>query len=335
MAVYRYGFDIHRPNPAIALGAAQLGETMRSNRMAEAQAAARQRAQAEETAEKMRQYGVQDALKALEYNARAYDIAGSIEDPSEAQRVYGLLYDRGRRLFQPRNGVDPYDGFSRTIDPTEAQASRAFMPAQKTGSTAQKIADLRQFGMSDEEIAEILKPAPAAQVTITEADKPLGADAQKYRNAENQMPPSTYTPRQAEAEGFALQTPERLDAMKEAAKNREMIQFLDEEVEQARAKYEAALSALETAPSNEARRDAQNAASDLQTALAGRGNWRGEPSGEVATRYTVPGPIQALIEKGIALLGGAETTPAPQGNLSAPIQLDPETEAAVNKYAPQ
>lgn len=85
-------------------------------------------------------------------------------------------------------------------------------------------------------------------------------------------------------------------------------EILDKEVERTTRENEIAQEEFQRNPtSSQARLRANNASRALQTAVAARANWQGEPSNEVARRFDIPGPVrQAIMDAWDRVMGGGQ-----------------------------
>ncbi len=149
-------------------------------------------------------------------------------------------------------------------------------------------------------------PKPGALVSINNA-KPLGADITKFVGPDGQtLTDPTLTPSAVIAGGGQAKTQEQLKAEERVGTESGNMKVLDAQLQRAQTLYNKAQEAFERDPTDlKKQRQLQNAAAALQTAIAGRENFRGEPSEGVAGRFNVPGPLRSILEN----LGGSEEEP--------------------------
>lgn len=146
-------------------------------------------------------------------------------------------------------------------------------------------------------------------IHMGDAQKPVGTDATKYIFPDGSAPLPTETIESIVAKGGRLVTPgEEAQQKREGGIEADKAE-LDAKMAGAQQDYDAALEAFNQNPTNpKAIRDLSNAAAALRTAMGGKENWRGEPSGDVVKRFNVPGPLGVTVEKGIEAIFGNGST---------------------------
>lgn len=148
------------------------------------------------------------------------------------------------------------------------------------------------------------------EINMGDAQKPVGTDAAKYIYEDGSTPLPNETITDIVAKGGRLVTPGEDAERKRKGSIEADKAELDAKMAEAQRSYDAAVEAFKANPTNpKAIRDLDNAAAALKTAMGGKENWRGEPSGDVVRRFTVPGPLGVTVEKGIEAIfgnGGAQ-----------------------------
>lgn len=166
------------------------------------------------------------------------------------------------------------------------------------------LAKLRAYAESSPEeqaaLAAASKAMGAPPVALNlNTLKPVGADAPKYVMPDGSTPPIDATPADIAAAGGRAISPEEDVSRREGAKNATIIAALDSEVANANTAYETARTAFEAEQNPKTKRELDEAANYLSRARAGRANWRGEPSGDVARDFRQPGAFRAMAERNL------------------------------------
>lgn len=138
--------------------------------------------------------------------------------------------------------------------------------------------------------------AGGVEVNVGGTAEPVGDKASKYIMPDGGAADPRLTVDQIMKSGGRLLTADEITAKNRAATIGADDAKLQEQVSMAQQAYDDAARAYEQNKNPETFREMNNAASRLKTAIAGRENWRGEPSDGVANRFTVPGPIQKTVE---------------------------------------
>lgn len=181
------------------------------------------------------------------------------------------------------------------------------------------------------------KKAGAMNINL-ESQKPLLDDAPQWRNAGGASPPPMMTGIDAYAAGFSPMGKSEQAAETKRATETSTLELLDAELERAEAIRAAAKEAFDADPNPITRRDLDQAANAVSTAKAGRANWRGEPSGEVARRFQEPSAVGGAIESGVggivdrlrSLVSDSQQAPQQQ---AAPVQQGAiETDESGQQY---
>ncbi len=167
-------------------------------------------------------------------------------------------------------------------------------------------------------------------------NKPLGTDAQYYANARGESPPASMSVQDAEANGYQLMSLDQRKGIEREATIKADLRELKKRVGDSSTAYEKAKQAFSSNPSTATRINLDNAASALQTAIAGLENWRGEPSEGVAGRFEVPGAwnteINKIIDSAWSLLGGKpDATNTIGGGIVTPQWTGPNRDAPLSE----
>jgi hypothetical protein len=239
----------------------------------------------------------------LSYNAQQENML----EQERMRREIAAAQQRERDLQMATQGADPAQAARMRLNP-----SAYFKPLEPSvPDTWVEMPDGTQQFVPAQVVPELLaaggkklKGSPLVQIGT---DKPLGADANKFVGPDGSSPPPTMSTVDAVAAGYRLKTEARQKAESRQGTISADLEFLESEIVRTRKNYKAAEEAFNANRTAETKRAFDNAAAEYRTAVAGRSNWRGEPSEGVAERFKVPGAFGRAVE-GVAnrIIGAPE-----------------------------